>query len=129
MLKSITLIIFLSFSCIRGFAQSKKADSLRTALENATRPAERFNILNNLLLEVVGWKGNSIDSAHCIELVQIAQQLNNDSLLAISYNWLGSYFYFNKGDNATGLEYFFKAVPLAEKAKDKRRISSLYFDI
>ena len=33
-----------------------------------------------------------------------------------------------KGDNATGLEYFFKAIPLAEKAHDKRRLSSVYFD-
>jgi hypothetical protein len=33
-----------------------------------------------------------------------------------------------KGDNATGLEYFFKAIPLAEKAHDKRRLSSIYFD-
>ena len=42
---------------------------------------------------------------------------------------MGNYFFLNKDDKITGLEYLFKAIPLAEKAKDKRRISSLYFDI
>jgi hypothetical protein len=35
----------------------------------------------------------------------------------------------NKGDNATAMEYFFKGIPFAERANDKRRISSLYFDL
>ena len=29
----------------------------------------------------------------------------------------------------SSLEFLFKAIPMAEKAKDKRRISSLYFDV
>lgn len=35
----------------------------------------------------------------------------------------------SKGANTTALEYYFKALPLAEKYNDKRRISSVYFDI
>ena len=50
-------------------------------------------------------------------------------MLAISYDWIGYFFYQSKGDNTTSIEYFFKALPLAEKYHDKRRISSLYFDI
>ncbi|MGC4101125.1 MAG: ATP-binding protein [Ferruginibacter sp.] len=77
------------------------------------------------ILEVNG----NTDSASCIQMLSIAQQLKNDSLLAISYNWIGAYFSFTKGDDLAGIEYYYKAIPLAEKAKDKRRISSLYFDM
>ena len=62
-------------------------------------------------------------------MLEIAQELKNDSLKAISYNWLGTYFYQQKGDNTSALEYYFKALPLAEKLKEKRRISSIYFDM
>ncbi len=64
-----------------------------------------------------------------MEMLQIARQLNSDSLLAISYNWLGSYFYYNLGDNTTALQNYYKGIPYAEKVKDQRRLSSLYFDI
>ena len=50
-------------------------------------------------------------------------------MLATSYDWIGYYLYQNKGDNAAALEYYFKALPLAEKVNDKRRISSICFDI
>lgn len=35
----------------------------------------------------------------------------------------------SKGDNASGLEYFFKAIPLAQQSKDQRRLNSIYFDM
>ena len=116
--------LFLVTSYI-GLAQTKYADSLRAVLPTITKPLDRFRVLNNLLLVV----GSNVDSAFSFQMLRIAQNLNNDSLLAISYNWLGTYFYANKGDNATGLEYYFKGIPLAERARDNRRISSLYFDI
>ena len=59
----------------------------------------------------------------------MAQQLKSDSLLAISYDWIGYYFSIKKGENTTTLEYYFKGLPLAEQFNDKRRISSIYFDI
>ena len=77
----------------------------------------------------MGFYTGDPDSAICTNLLQIAQQLRNDSLLAISYTIIGQYISRVKGDNATGLEYFFKAIPLAEKAHDKRRLSSIYFDM
>jgi signal transduction histidine kinase len=120
------LLIFLLISCCQiSIAQSKYNDSLKRILSFATKPIERFDIINKILQAQVG----NVDSASAIELLQIAQEQKNDSLLAISYNWIGSYFAFNKGDNTSALEYYFKALPLAEKVKDKRRISSLYFDI
>ncbi|HQU56067.1 MAG TPA: hypothetical protein PLG88_01485, partial [Chitinophagaceae bacterium] len=99
-----------------------------TVLKTTTKPIERFDILNKLDLER-NTQGGIVDSSITMQMLQIAQELNNDSLLAISYNWLGTYFYVNDGDNTTALEYYYKGIPYAEKVKDKRRISSLYFDM
>jgi hypothetical protein len=62
-------------------------------------------------------------------MLRIAQELNNDSLLAIAYNLVGGYFISNSGDYGKALEFYFKGIPLAEKANDMRRISSLDTDI
>ncbi|MEP2669192.1 MAG: ATP-binding protein [Cyclobacteriaceae bacterium] len=129
MIKYFTVIVFFTFCYHPGMGQTKTADSLKKVLAIAKNPIQQFDALNRLVLEYVGWKGDNVDSTYSIQMLQIAQQMHNDSLLAISYNWLGSYFYLNKGDNATGLEYFYKALPYALKVDDKRRISSLYFDI
>ena len=110
-------------------AQNNNPGSAKVTLANYTNPIERFNASINYLETIDSRAVSNIDSAICIDLLQIAQQLENDSLLAISYNWIGYYFYQSKGDNTAALEYYFKALPLAEKCNDKRRISSLYFDI
>lgn len=127
MKKILTLFCFIATMQI-AFAQTKTADSLQAVLSKTTKPIDRFNLINKILENVNGFSGN-VDSAACIELLQIAQQQNNDSLLATSYDWIGTYFLLSKGDNTTALEYYFKAIPLAEKVEDKRRISSIYFDI
>lgn len=126
-----SIIFFCFVACIVGtFAQINKPDSTKAALTRYTNPLERFNATINYLEDIDSRaSGNNVDSAICIDLLQIAQQLKNDSLLAISLNWIGYYFNQNKGDNTTALEYYFKALPLAEKFNDKRRISSIYFDI
>ncbi|MFT7233198.1 MAG: two-component system NtrC family sensor kinase [Cyclobacteriaceae bacterium] len=129
MIMKFILAFLLGLTCTIGISQSHIADSLRNLLVTTTKPIDRFDLINNLVLDLTSWKGDNVDSALSMQMLQIAQRQNNDSLLAISYNWLGTYFYLNKGDNSSALEYYFKAIPLAEKAKDKRRISSLYFDI
>ena len=128
-MRKLYLFLFCIFLFCSSHAQKKYIDSLKAILANTTDPLEKFTLLvkmeeNNY----TGGDGN-IDSLTGIKLHAIAQKLNNDSLLAISYNWIGDYFLFNKGDNTTALEYFFKGLPLAEKSKDPRRISSYYFDI
>jgi len=128
MRKIITLFCFVA-SIQVVFAQNKYTDSLKTVLTNTSNSVERFNLITKILENQSFIRGGNIDSAECVRLLQIAQQLKNDSLLAASYNWIGSYFSFTKGDNASALEYYFKALPLAEKANNKRRISSLDFDI
>ncbi len=129
------IILFFCFVVIQLFigktivAQDNTTDSLQVVLSQTTNPIEKFGLINSILENQNFFRGGNIDSAQCVRLLQIAQQLNNDSLLTASYNWIGSYFSFTKGDNATALEYYFKALPLAEKTNDKRRISSLDFDI
>ncbi|MBS1509238.1 MAG: hypothetical protein JST86_00240 [Bacteroidetes bacterium] len=109
-------------------AQKTDTDSFRLKLSGISEPLQKFNLIRTEL-EHSNNTSNDVDSSLCIQLLTIAQHLKSDSLLAISYNWIGAYFAFSKGDNISGLEYFFKGIPLAEKAKDKRRVSSLYFDI
>ncbi len=126
MKKTISLICFVV--CMQtSFAQNNYVDSLKTVLSVTSKPIDRFTIL--IAISNTAFNGGDTDSATCTALLQIAQQLKNDSLLAISYNIIGQYISRVKGDNATGLDYFFKAIPLAENAHDKRRLSSIYFDM
>lgn len=125
-------LFIISLACLLGyhsFAQSKYVDSVRTVLANSTISIDKFSTIVKLAEYNLVLQGGAQDSAVPIQLLQLARQLKNDSLLAISYNWAGSYLAFSKGDNTGALDYYFKAIPLAEKARDKRRISSLYFDI
>lgn len=128
MKKFIITVVICSIAFISN-AQTKQTDSLQNLLARTDNPLKRFDIINNYLLFTNTTYAANLDSASCLQLLKIAQDLKNDSLLAISYNMIGSYFATTTGDNVTALEYYFKAIPLAEKAKDKRRISSLYFDI
>ena len=128
MKKLIILICFLA-GIQSSFAQDKYIDSLKNVLAQTTKPIDRFSTIVKIAEYNLVLKGGAQDSAVPIQLLQLAQQLKNDSLLAIGYNWAGSYLAFAKGDNTGALEYYFKAIPLSEKACDKRRISSLYFDI
>ncbi len=127
-LKTLSATIFCITLITNCPAQKMGNDSFQLVLSGIPQPLQRFDIIRKELEKGNNYS-NNVDSSLCIQLLSIAQQLKNDSLFAITYNWIGAYFAFNKGDNISGLEYFFKGIPLAEKAKDKRRISSLYFDI
>ena len=125
-----SIILFYCIVCFQtAFAQTKNIDSLKNILANISKQAERFNLLVKILETDDGYRGNAVDSAMTVSLLKIAQEQKNDAMLATSYNWIGYYFAGSKGDNTTALDYYFKALPLAEKVGDKRRISSLYFDI
>ena len=128
-MKKLLLLYFFIATMQTVFAQNNNTDSIKAALVSYTNPIERFSATINYLETIDSYSSNNIDSAICIDLLKIAQQLKSDSLLATSYNWIGYYFSQSKGDNTAALEYYFKALPLAEKFNDKRRISSLYFDI
>jgi len=126
----IFLITFLYTAILQVIAaQDTHLDSLRNVLDHTTKPAERFDALVKVLEYKDSYSGINIDSADCETLLIIAQEENNESMLATAYNWIGYFLFIVKGDNTAALEYYFKALPLAEKFIDKRRISSLYFDI
>ena len=129
MIKTFAITLIFISSCFVTLAQANYTDSLKTVLSNAAKPIERFSILIKIIENTSAFQAGNLDSAACVELLHIAQQLKNDSLLVISYNWIGAYFSYTKGDNAAALEYYFKALALAEKMKDKQKISSLDFDI
>ena len=128
-MKRIVFIILFVIGVNTVYTQSRYADSIKNVLANTTQPIERFNLLNKIVDDIFTNGSGNIDYSSCVQMVKIAQQLNSDSLLAIGYNTVGNYFLINNGDYSNALEYFFKGIPLAEKANDKRRLSSLYIDI
>ena len=126
----LSTLLFATMMLARpGFAQREYTDSLKNELATTTNPVKRFNLLVKILENEEAYQVNQIDSSACAELLRIAQSEKNDAMLATSYNWIGYYLTQNKGDNAAALEYYYKALPLAEKVNDKRRISSLCFDM
>jgi len=112
-----------------GFSQDKQADSLKAVLSTTTDLKEKYRLLDqiNSTYYKVGTGDNPAKNS--LEMVRIALQLEDDSLIAKSYNVIGDYYTFNKGDNNTALEYFFKGIPYAEKIKNGRTLPSLYLDI
>lgn len=128
MKKIFILLLFISLTCIIH-AQTKYTDSLENVLSATNNPVEQFDLLNKINEAFFENGDVNLDSASIYRMLLIAQRLNNDSLLAISYNTIGNIYFFNTGDYSKALEYFFKGVPLAERANDKRRLSSLYSDI
>ena len=128
-MKKIAVLFLFVFASGAGKAQNRYADSIKSVLAITTSPVIRFDLLNKIVDDIFTKGTENIDYSSCIEMVRIAQQLKSDSLLAIACNTVGNYFLLNNGDYSNALEYFFKGIPLAERAKDKRRLSSLYIDI
>ena len=127
-MKKVFIVFFICLLADIGNAQNRYADSLKTLIENTNEPVEKFALLNKFGEGLFSGGIARVDSAFCFRLLSIAQELKSDSLLAISYNWIGNYFSWTSDFNKA-LEYFLKGVPLAGKVNDKRRLSSLYIDI
>jgi len=128
MIKVFFLAVLFTIHGLRSIAQNQTADSLQNLLTTTTEPVARFHLIDKYL-ESINSAAGSVDSAYAVELLKIAQKQQDDGMLATSYNWIGTFFSLVKGDNTTALDYYFKAIPWAIKSKDKRRISSIYFDI
>jgi len=128
-MKKVTTLFLFILASLSSFSQSARLDSLKDVLSGQTNPTERFSTINEIMLVIDAQGLKDPDSSFVIEMLHIAQQQNDDLMLATTYNWAGYNFYRVKGDNTTALEYYFKALPLAERSGNKRRISSLCFDI
>ncbi len=105
------ILISLVVCCITVAvnAQTKYVDSSKILLAAAVKPIERFDLLNKIIDYNDGRHGNLQDTAIGLQMHRLAQQLQNDSLLAISTNVVGNYFR-GKGDLPVALDYFFKAI-------------------
>lgn len=128
-MKTFQFIICILFSVLSGHTQTHYLDSLKKELSQAQTPTVRFRLMDKILEHGYISGEDNPDSAYCLELLDIAQKTDNDSLLAIAYNQVGNYFFRSTNDLIDALDYFFKGIPYAEKAGDKRRLSSLYIDI
>jgi hypothetical protein len=106
MKKIITLSCFIV--CLQtAFTQTGTADSLKIALSSTNNPIEQFDLLNKINEAFFENGEANLDSASIYRMLLIAQRLNNDSLLAISYNTIGNIYFFSAGDYSKALEYFF----------------------
>lgn len=128
-MKKIFITACIYLLAYNGFAQGKQADSLKAVLSTTTDLKEKYRLLDqiNSAYYKVGTGNNPVENS--LEMVRIALQLEDDSLIAKSYNVVGDYYIFNKGDHNTALEYFFKGIPYAEKIENGRTLPSLYLDI
>jgi hypothetical protein len=127
-MKKIITLLCLIASMQTAHAQINKTVITKAELAAIKTPLERFTATITYLENADTGEGDVIDSTLCIDLQKMAMQLKNDSLLAISYNWINAYMN-SKGRTNEAIEYLYKALPLAEKYNDKRRISSIYFDL
>lgn len=93
------------------------------------KPWERFDLLNRKSGYFMAVGNMDSLGPTCREILTIAQQLQNDSALVVTYNIIGDYFLLKGGSWADGLEYLFKGIQLAEKNKNKGYLCSLYLDV
>ena len=128
MKKILTLFCFVT-SIQTAFAQNARVDSLKQVLSKTIDPMARYKLLTEI---ANGYYTNGVGEnnvANNLELLRIALQQKDDSLIAVSYNRAGDYYLFEKADFNTGMDYLFKGIPYAERANNKRWLSSLYIDI
>jgi len=112
-LKHLLCAILLLTAAIRLNAQVTTADSLQQKLKKATKAEEKFSLLNQLFGEYLQ-RGNTEKQEQVTkDMLQVAQQSHNDSLLVQAYMNVGTYLV-NKADFEAGLEFYFKALHRAE---------------
>src|SRR5579862_192128 len=122
MKRALCIVSAVLLFCRATNAQTKYEDSIKVLLNNGITPLDSFSLIVKIEEDRIINGYANIDSANCMRLFQIAQKLHSDSLLAISYNWIGNYFENEKGDYTTAIAYFFRAIPLAEKVNAKDQV-------
>jgi two-component system, NtrC family, sensor kinase len=115
-------------TCISA-AQRINVDSLQQLLSKTADLEKKYSLLQQINREYyINTRGN-YQVENGLAMVRIALQLNDDEKIANSYNSVGNYYAYIKGDNTAALDYLFKAIPYAEKVPNGRALSSLYVDI
>jgi hypothetical protein len=99
-----------------AYAQSSTADSLRQQLKSTKKFNEKFKLLKQLNAEYL--QRGYTDSMGRVgkDMLYMARQANNDTLVIQSYVTIGNYLA-GKADFEASLEFYFKALHLAEELK------------
>ena len=101
--------------------------AINNRLAGYCKPLERFDLLNQKAGYFIAVGNLDSLSPTSQEMLILAQQLQNDSALVVTYNIIGDYFLL-KGNWADGLEYLFKGIQLAEQTGNKGYLCSLCLD-
>lgn len=128
----LSLMILLTFnSTVKGqnpYINAKQdIAAINNRLAGYCKPLERFDLLNRKAgyfiavgnLDSLGPTGQ--------EMLILAQQIQNDSALIVTYNIIGDYFLL-KGSWPDALEYLFKGIQLAEQTRNNGYLCSLWLD-
>ena len=121
-MKKIFIVALVCLITTKNNAQNKQADSLKKLLAKTTNLRERYELLSMIGKGYYSYGTGENTVANDLEL-------KDDSLIAKSYNDVGDLILFEQGDFNTATNYLFKGIPYAEKANNKRWLSSLYIDI
>ncbi len=114
------LILFLFFNCAVAYSQNLHfaIDSLQKELRQKTKPADRIVIMDTLS-DFYGYIGET-DSVRILgdQMLKLATDTREDSLLAYAYIELGYYFSLT-GDYKQALQFDFKAKALGERSNSR----------
>ncbi len=122
---------FIFFFSIIGVVNGQTAyvDSLRNVLTKTTNPLDRFNLLEKLGEETFTNGSGDMSVENNLEMLRIARQLKNDSLIGLAYSYAGIFYLYTKGDFNTALDFYFKGLPFAERARHMHTVSGINVDI
>lgn len=127
-MKRIIILLISIFLSYTSLAQNEDIDTLRRRLNILKTTEEKFDVIRRMC---IFYHQNGIsDSLNALtkQLLEIAQKEKNDSLLSLSYSWIGLYFD-DVGDFPKALEFYFKSLRLAEKINDVERIGLIHNNI
>ena len=120
MLKYFLSLVLIINSCI-GFSQNRKIDSLFTLLKKDKEDTNKVNHLTDL-----GWefKYQNPDTAIILgnQSLSLAEKSEWKKGAANSLGQLGAYYYL-KADYLKALDYYFRALKMAEELGDKNGIA------
>ena len=121
-MKKLIAFLFI-FNCTAAFSQSWRyeIDSLNNELRHAKDPVEKIPILD-LLSSDYSYIGH-VDSMRfaSFQMLKIATEAHQDSLIALAYCGVGEYFY-STSDYRQALEFQFKSLAFAEKVRSAANI-------
>ena len=113
-LKHLLCAILLLTAVIRLNAQVTTADSLQQKIKKATKAEDKFSLQYQLFGEYLQHGNTQKQEQVTKDMLRVAQQSHNDSLLVRAYMSVATYLV-NKADYEAGLEFYFKALHRAEE--------------